>query len=235
MVVIALLVGAMIYLSADRTLPCFARGEFHLEPGQHAPFCGITKIHYAFPPSVIDAVMYIASNPAMGKRISVPGIKASRAITAHDVRTHVPELLSEYNTLAQEVSRIVGTTVKTVPLSEPLSVCIIIYEQIGDHITWHYDDNPFKGRFFTLLAPITHTQTCTHFEFKDHRNTPVPVLLSNKEGLLFEGNKIYHRASRLCANEKRIMASFQFATNTETTVNIMNTIAKHIKTRSFTG
>jgi len=71
-------------------------------------------------------------------------------------------------------------------LNLPTSCAILIYENEGDWINWHYDYNYYDGRFFTLLIPISNNLTCTEFQFKNDNNEIKSVNLQNgKRELIF--------------------------------------------------
>jgi hypothetical protein len=74
--------------------------------------------------------------------------------------------------------------------------------------------------------------TCTKFQFKDKNNKVIDMDLTNN-GICFEGNYLYHRASKLCKNEKRVILSCQYVTNNN--INFLNTLRLKIKDFAYTG
>jgi hypothetical protein len=115
----------------------------------------------------------------------------------------------------------------------PTSCSIINYENEGDWINWHYDYNYYEGRFFTLLIPITNNLTCTEFQFINDNNVIKNIHLINNNSIIFEGNYLYHRASKLCKNEKRIILSCQYVTDNN--MNNLNKFRLKLKDFAYTG
>ena len=111
--------------------------------------------------------------------------------------------------------------------------CLEQNEKENDWINWHYDYNYYNGRFFTVLIPITNNLTCTEFQFKNDDNEVKSVNLTNNNSICFEGNYLYHRASKLCKNEKRVMLSCQYVTNNE--MSFLNKLRLKIKDIAYTG
>jgi hypothetical protein len=154
-------------------------------------------------------------------------------IPTQNIKNLSPDLISFYkNDLCKKVSRITGLKLYPTGLDFPTSCAIIIYENEGDWINWHYDYNYYNGRFFTVLVPITQVLTCTKFQFKDKNNNVVDKDLTNN-AICFEGNYLYHRASKLCKNQKRVMLSCQYVT--DNSISFINQVRIKLKDYAFIG
>jgi len=154
-------------------------------------------------------------------------------IPTQNIKNISPDLISFYkNDLCKKVSRITGLKLYPTALDFPTSCAIIIYENEGDWINWHYDYNYYNGRFFTVLVPITQVLTCTKFQFKDKNNNVVDKDLTNN-AICFEGNYVYHRASKLCKNQKRVMLSCQYVT--DNSISFINQVRIKLKDYAFIG
>jgi hypothetical protein len=154
-------------------------------------------------------------------------------ISTKNISEKSPNLISFYkNELCKKVSRITGLKLYPTSIDFPTSCAIIIYEEEGDWINWHYDYNYYDGRFFTVLIPITHTLTCTKIQFKDKNNNITDMDLTNN-AICFEGNYLYHRASKLCKNQKRIMLSCQYVT--DNSMSFINKLRIKLKDYAFIG
>ena len=154
-------------------------------------------------------------------------------ISTKNILENSPNLISFYNNdLCNIVSNLTGLKLYPTALDFPTSCAIIIYEKEGDWINWHYDYNYYNGRFFTVLIPITHVLTCTKFQFKDKNNKVIDMDLINN-AICFEGNYLYHRASKLCNNQKRIMLSCQYVTDNSMT--FINKMRIKLKDFAFIG
>jgi hypothetical protein len=192
----------------------------------------------------MDEVQNLLANKNIQKRVEIKSFteniancalpnKAGVTIPTNQIITNSNNIISFYQSeLRNKISDLLGFTVYPTDLSFPTSCVLLIYENEGDWINWHYDYNYYEGRFFTVLIPITTELTCTKFEFKNDKNEIVSLDLNNN-GLCFEGNYLYHRASKLCSNQKRVILSCQFVT--DNSMSFMNQLRIRIKDFAYTG
>ena len=160
--------------------------------------------------------------------------KKGITISTNNVVKYAPNLIHFYqNDLCKLVSRQLKLNLFPTDLKLPTTCALLIYENEGDWINWHYDYNYYDGRFFTLLIPITNYLTCTEFQFKNDKNEIKSINLINNNSICFEGNFLYHRASKLCKNEKRIILSCQYVTNTH--MSFLNSMRLKIKDFAYIG
>ena len=160
--------------------------------------------------------------------------KKGITISTQNVSKYAPNLIHFYkNDLCKFVSNKIKLNLFPTDLNLPTSCAILIYENEGDWINWHYDYNYYDGRFFTLLIPITNHLTCTEFQFKNDKNEVKSVNLINNNSICFEGNYLYHRASKLCKNEKRIILSCQYVTDNN--MSFLNQLRIKLKDFAYTG
>jgi hypothetical protein len=203
-------------------------------------FCLIKKFNVDFNETIKDDIQRMLENKSIQKRVSITSYpenilncalpnRKGITIPTKNISENSPHLISFYNNeLCKIVSQLTGLKLYPTELDFPTSCAIIIYENEGDWINWHYDYNYYNGRFFTVLIPITHELTCTKFQFKDKNNKIIDMDLTNNS-ICFEGNYLYHRASKLCNNQKRVMLSCQYVTD-----NSMSFISKlRIKLKDF--
>jgi hypothetical protein len=160
--------------------------------------------------------------------------KKGITVSTHNVVKNAPNLIEYYqNDLCKLVSNKINMELFPTDLGLPTTCVLLIYENEGDWINWHYDYNYYDGRFFTVLIPIMNNSTCTEFQFMNDKNEVKSINLTNNNSVCFEGNYLYHRASKLCKNEKRIILSCQYVTN-----NNMSTLNKwrlKLKDFAYTG
>ena len=160
--------------------------------------------------------------------------KKGITISTTNIVKYAPNLINFYqNDLCQLVSTKLKLNLFPTDLNLPTSCALLIYENEGDWINWHYDYNYYDGRFFTLLIPITNNLTCTEFQFKTDNNEIKSINLTNNNSICFEGNYLYHRASKLCKNEKRVILSCQYVTNNN--INFLNNMRLKIKDIAYIG
>jgi hypothetical protein len=170
----------------------------------------IKKIKLSIPDSYKEKLLDISINN--GIRIEIPK-KRQKCISLKYLQILFPEIVTWYKTLPSKISKIIGASVKITPLTEPNSLCLVVYEREGDYIDWHFDTNHYNGRYFTLLLPVSSTPTCGNYQYRNSNEKTQTVLLENDEALLFEGDKVYHKAKKLCANQRRVILSCTFSTS----------------------
>jgi hypothetical protein len=160
--------------------------------------------------------------------------KRGITISTNNIVKYAPNLINFYqNDLCKLVSNHLKLTLFPTHLNLPTSCALLIYENEGDWINWHYDYNYYDGRFFTLLIPITNNSTCSEFQFYNDKNQVKSVNLTNNNSICFEGNYLYHRASKLCKNEKRVILSCQYVTTNN--MSFLNSMRLKIKDFAYTG
>ena len=155
-------------------------------------------------------------------------------IPTENIIKYSPNLIEFYkNELCNIISKNIGLQLYPTNLDMPTSCVILIYEEEGDWINWHYDYNYYDGRFFTVLIPITNEETCTYFQYKDDKNQIINIDVRNNNAICFEGNYLYHRASKLCKNQKRVILSCQYVTDNN--MNFINKLRIKLKDYAFIG
>jgi hypothetical protein len=160
--------------------------------------------------------------------------KKGITISSNNIVKFAPNLIDFYqNDLCKLVSAKLNLKLFPTDLHLPTSCALLIYENEGDWINWHYDYNYYDGRFFTLLIPITNELTCTEFQFKNKNNEIQSINLTNNNSICFEGNYLYHRASKLCKNQRRVILSCQYVTNNN--INFLNNLRLKIKDFAYIG
>ena len=145
----------------------------------------------------------------------------------------MPEIVEWYQTLPNIISDIIGEPVEITPLSQPNSLCLIVYEKAGDYIDWHFDTNHYNGRFFTLLLPVTFEQTCGNYQYKNAAAEVETVELNKNESLLFEGEYVFHKGKELCDNQFRVILSCTFTTSQN--IPFEETVFQYIKNIGIFG
>jgi hypothetical protein len=208
-------------------------------------FCLFKEFNVNIPDKLHENINLLLSNNEIKKRVTIKMYpetifncalpnKNGITISTNNIIKYMPELIDYYqNELCDIVSKKINLKLYPTELEFPTSCAILIYEKQGDWINWHYDYNYYDGRFFTVLIPITNELTCTQFEYKDNNNKVKSINLINNNSVCFEGNYLYHRASKLCKNQKRIILSCQYVTNNN--MSIMNKLRIKIKDFAYIG
>jgi len=193
-------------------------------------FCHIKKIDLKIPDEYIKPLLDVSYK--YGTRIKIPQ-KSQKAISLKHLKTAFPPIVEWYKSLTPYISSIIGEKVMITPLSQVMSLCLIVYEEEGDFIDWHFDTNHYDGRYFTLLIPVTFEKTCGNYQYKNSNEETVTLSLEKGESLLFEGEKVFHKGKKLCKNQRRVILSATFTTSQN--VAIVESIYQYIKTVGFFG
>jgi hypothetical protein len=238
--IIILIIIIFIIVYAYNSGSCQINKEYICENN----FCLIKEFNIELNQTILSEVDLMLENKQIQKRVSISTYpenifncalpnRSGITIPTKNIVQYSPNLISFYqNKLCKIISNLTGLKLYPTDLKFPTSCAIIIYEKEGDWINWHYDYNYYNGRFFTVLIPITHTLTCTKFQFKDKNNKIIDMDLTNN-GICFEGNFLYHRASKLCNNQKRIMLSCQYVT--DNSMDFINKLRIKLKDYAFIG
>jgi len=208
-------------------------------------FCLYKEFDVYLKNEIKKEITYLSANKKIQKRVNILTFpetifncalpnKKGITISTNNIVKYAPNLIHFYqNDLCKLVSRQLKLNLFPTNLELPTTCALLIYENEGDWINWHYDYNYYDGRFFTLLIPITNYLTCTEFQFKNDKNEIKSINLINNNSICFEGNFLYHRASKLCKNEKRIILSCQYVTNNH--MSFLNRVRLKIKDYAYIG
>jgi hypothetical protein len=207
-------------------------------------FCLYKEFPLALPHRVEDDIHGLLLNKDIQKRVSIRMFpetvmrcalpnKDGATISTPDMESHSEHVIPFYrDELRRIVSRLTGLDLQPTDLHLPTSCALLIYERENDWINWHYDHNYYQGRFFTVLIPITRNLTCTRFQFRD-TSGQIQSLDLTHNSLLFEGNYLYHRATKLCKDQRRVMLSCQYVT--DNSMSALHRARLRIKDFAYTG
>lgn len=232
-----------IYLYSSYSGSCYNNN--HISKNCNNKFCLIKKINLDLPNSYKNRLFDLINNDKFKKRVEINNnnkltslfncaipSKSGSIITTSIINKEFPEFINYYQTeLCNIISNEINIKLKPTPLNYQTSCCILIYEKEGDWINWHYDYNYYKGRFFTVLIPLTNKKTCTKFQYKINNEIKQVDLVD--ESIIFEGDFLYHNASKICKNELRCILSLQYVTDDE--INYFNKMRIKIKDIAYTG
>ncbi len=208
-------------------------------------FCYIKEVKYSLPYEYKNNLLKLSSNKDNYKRViikppfgiekiytcSIPS-KAGSTISTQKLLKLYPDIIKLYQTtLCDFVSKNIGIKLYPTELKFPTSCSILIYENENDWINWHYDYNYYNGRFFTVLIPLTTDSTCTFFQYI--LNDKINKIDIKDKMVIFEGDFLYHNASKLCKNQKRCILALQYVTSNE--MNFINKLRIKIKDIAYIG
>jgi hypothetical protein len=174
------------------------------------------------------------------ERSYLPAHKKGGAIAYETLRAHFPSVVDLYRSaeMIGLISRITGVSLLPTPTTDKSSCSILVYEEPGDHIGWHYDHNFYKGRHFTILIPIVNRGSgpdglsaarlmIKSGKREDSVATPPNALI------VFEGARVRHKVTPIEAGERRIVLSMTYCTDPRNSV--VQESMRRVKDTAFFG
>jgi hypothetical protein len=174
------------------------------------------------------------------ERSYLPTHKKGGAIAYETLRAQFPSVIALYHSpeMTGLISRITGVALLPTPMTDKSSCSILVYEEPGDHIGWHYDHNFYKGRHFTILIPIVNRGSGS-----DGLSTARLMIKSGKREdsiatppnalIVFEGAKVRHKVTPIEAGERRIVLSMTYCTDPRNSV--VQESMRRVKDTAFFG
>ena len=177
-------------------------------------FCDVAVIKPpALPRGLKERIVAYASNVNNGTRVEVPMKKAGRTISTTEIIRDLPELVDHYNAVAAYIGNKFDEPIQTLIGISKLALMVLIYENKGDEISWHYDINVLHGKQFTVVQPLSGLDSCTQFEYIDEKDRVVQQRVQDGEAVMLQGDVLFHRATKQCAGQSRIAIVMEFSTN----------------------
>jgi hypothetical protein len=174
------------------------------------------------------------------ERTYLPSHKKGGAIAYGSLIESAPAIIRLYHSYALRklVSEIAGVSLRPTPLEDQSSVSVLVYDQAGDHINWHYDHNFYRGRHFTVLLPIvnhgraegslSHAQLLARIGGNDR-----PIDTARNSLIIFEGARVLHKVTPIKDGERRILISMTFCEDTRASWS--QEVARRLKDTAFFG
>jgi len=195
------------------------------------------------PESLARTLAECEANRGLIERSYIPTHKKGGTVSYESIHRSLPLCLSIYHSPAlwQYLSDLIGTPVRPTADHDQSSCSALFYTESGDHIHWHYDHNFYRGRHFTVLIPLTNRNSSgddvSHSLFERQRRgaeaDDVAYSTAANSLIVFEGNRVRHRATPLGEGELRIMLSMTFATDSR--IRLTHEVARRVKETAFFG
>jgi len=169
----------------------------------------IIEIH--LPDSIRNSILSIDD---MTVRKNIPFARRGSAIPQPVLDRYIPDIREYHRSLVPVVSKMVGQRVTTCPSVSGTARTVLVYDQEGDYIDWHYDTDAQthpSSRFFTILLPVETRSECMTFRIKESRDVETELRLP----VLFEGPTTFHSATPMCRGERRVVLALTFCTHPE--------------------
>ena len=162
----------------------------------------------------------VAQGVGRNERSYIPTHKQGGTISYEHLHACAPDLIACYQSpvLRELVSHLVGQPVKPTPIRDQSSCSLLVYERPRDHIGWHYDHNFYSGRHFTVLISLINedqkvgglSSACLQARVQG-KDVEIPTPPNTM--VLFEGAEIMHRVTKLEPDQKRVLLSMTFCTD----------------------
>jgi hypothetical protein len=175
-------------------------------------------------PASFAALAAEAAQLAAPERSYVPTHKRGGTLAYEILIASAPALVALYHSasLKSVVARLVGAAVVPTPIHDQSSLSLLVYDQPGDHIGWHFDHDFYRGRHFTVLLTIENRGSAEHglshgvlqARLKDHEAT---VASAPNTLVVFEGACVRHRVTPVQAGERRVILSMTYCTDPRST------------------
>jgi hypothetical protein len=198
--------------------------EAHLDPLAQRPLPGFDD-RFMTVPDVLPAPAFAAlkaeaERMAMPERSFVPAHKKGGTVAYETLIASAPAIVALYHSRAFQafISRLVGVAIRPTPINDQSSLSVLVYDKPGDHIGWHYDHNFYRGRHFTVLIMLTNAGHAagglSHGETRARiGGQEVAVRAAPNTLTVFEGARVFHKATPVEADEQRLVLSMTYCTD----------------------
>ena len=172
------------------------------------------------PAPAFAALRAEAEGLATPERSFVPAHKKGGTVAYDTLMTSAPAIVALYHSpyFQDFVSRLVGTAVRPTPINDQSSLSVLVYDKPGDHIGRHYDYNFYRGRHFTVLLMLVNqgngADGLSHGETRAQlAGGEIAVRAAPNTLTVFEGARVYHKATPVEAGEMRVVLSMTYCTD----------------------
>ena len=172
------------------------------------------------------------------ERSFVPTHKKGGTVAYETLIGSAPGIVALYHSadLKDFISRLVGVDVQPTPIHDQSSLSVLLYDQPGDHIGWHYDHNFYRGRHFTVLIAMINEGSAagglSHAELQV-AGQEIAVTTTPNTAVVFEGARVHHKVTPILAGERRLVLSMTYCTDPRS--RWWQGVSRRIKDTAFFG
>lgn len=201
----------------------------------------IARLTDCLPQDSLNALREAALAGHAADRSLIPGHKRGGTLSYDTLLAVAPEIIAFYlsPSLHTLCSNIVGEPLVPVPVGDQSACSVLLYERPGDHIGWHYDYDFYRGRHFTVLLSVENHGhgadglSSARLEVRragaDDASYPTPP----NALVIFEGQRVLHRATALSEGERRVLISMTFCT--DPSASLLADLARRAKDMAYFG
>jgi len=173
-------------------------------------------------------------------RSYLPPHKKGGTLSYENIHRHAKDCLAFYHSprVRQWLAEVVGEPLQTTADHDQSSCSLLYYDRAGDHISWHYDHNFYRGRHFTILLSLVNRSPdggVSAGRLMQKKGDSQVIELDTAENVLvmFEGAKVLHRASPVQVGDERIMLSMTLCT--DPAIHPLKELARRVKDTAYYG
>jgi hypothetical protein len=202
---------------------------------------GIVRVEgFLSPESLEELCVEVEINRHLAERSYIPGHKKGGTLSYEGIHRRAPACLAFYHSplVRQWLSDVVGEPLMPTADHDQSSCSILFYDRPGDHIHWHYDYNFYRGRHFTVLLSLKNGAAgggVSAGRLMQRRPGGEEVEWDTSENVLvmFEGARVFHRATPIAGGEERVMLSMTLCTDAR--IHPLRELARRIKDTAYYG
>ena len=166
-------------------------------------------------------------------RVYVAGFKKSGSVSAQLLKHHGPKLHHLYHNdaMQQFIAHVVRQSLFLCPEVDPHAVALYYYTEQGDHIGFHYDKSFYRGKRYTVLLGLVQDSVHSNLICYPEGKHSQPLTVVTKPGTLvmFNGDVLWHKVSPLGENERRVILTLEYVTDTR--MSVINKYISNFKDR----
>jgi len=147
------------------------------------------------------------------------------------------DLLSLYysDEIKHLLNKLFNKYINNVTNSDKNACSLLVYNNKNDYINWHYDESNLYGNRYTILLTLvnknleTNGLSSSEFNYQIGNTTTYKIKTKENSLIIFNGSKIYHKATPIENNEKRILLSMVYCDVCQQKTSLINCIYERIK------
>ncbi|MCX7122025.1 MAG: 2OG-Fe(II) oxygenase [Gammaproteobacteria bacterium] len=159
-------------------------------------------------------------------RVKIKTFKQSGSTSSQLLEKHAPSIFSLYHLACFKklIETIVGVPLQRCPSDDLHSVALYHYTEPGDYIGVHYDKSFYRGKRYTVLLgliqdSVSSKLVCYPGSSKlNRRKNPIEIYTHPGTLVIFDGDALWHEVTPLAENERRVILTMEFVTDTRMTV-----------------
>jgi hypothetical protein len=179
------------------------------------------------------------ANQGRVERSHIPAHKKGGTLSYEAIHRGAPGCLALYHStqLRHWLSDLMGISLQPTADHDQSSCSLLYYDRTGDHIGWHYDHNFYRGRHFTILISLINRSSdgaCSASMLQRRQNGETQEVAAPENTLVvFEGARVFHRATAVQEGDQRVMLSMTMCTDPH--IGLAKELVRRVKDTAYYG